>query len=40
MPPTMPPIQDDKLLHVGAWPHTQETDWCGEWTSRTAADEA
>jgi hypothetical protein len=31
MPPTMPPIQDDKLVHVGLWPHTREGDWCGEW---------
>ena len=31
MPPMMPPIQDDKLVHVGLWPHTQETAWCGEW---------
>jgi hypothetical protein len=31
MPPAMPPIQDDKLVHVGLWPHTQESDWCGEW---------
>ena len=36
MPPTMPPIQDNKLVHVGVWPHTQETDWCGEWTAREA----
>jgi hypothetical protein len=31
MPPAMPPIQDDKLVHIGVWPHTQERDWCGEW---------
>jgi len=31
MPPSMPPVQDDKLVHVGMWPHTQATDWCGEW---------
>lgn len=31
MPPTMPPIQDDKLVHVGLWPHTPESGWCGEW---------
>lgn len=36
MPPAMPPVQDDKIVHVGVWPHTQETDWCGEWK---AADE-
>jgi len=36
MPPAMPPIQDDKLVHVGVWPHTQETDWCGEWLARAA----
>lgn len=31
MPPTTPPIRDDKLVHVGVWPHTVATDWCGEW---------
>lgn len=31
MPPTMPPIQEDKLVHVGLWPHTREGEWCGEW---------
>lgn len=36
MPPTMPPIEDDKLVHVGVWPHTQEGDWCGEWQDRSA----
>lgn len=33
MPPAMPPIQDDKIVHVGVWPHTQEGDWCGEWAA-------
>ena len=31
MPPTMPPIEADKIVHVGVWPHTQAGDWCGEW---------
>ena len=31
MPPTPPPIDEEKLVHVGIWPSTQETDWCGEW---------
>jgi hypothetical protein len=31
MPPTLPPIEQEKLLHVGIWPHTAEDDWCGEW---------
>jgi hypothetical protein len=24
-------VSDDKLVHVGVWPHTDVTDWCGEW---------
>ena len=31
MPPTMPPIENDKLVHVGLWPSTKESEWCGEW---------
>jgi hypothetical protein len=31
MPPTLPPIEQEKLLHVGIWPHTSGDDWCGEW---------
>jgi hypothetical protein len=31
MPPTLPAIHDDKLVHVGHWPHTDKRDWCGEW---------
>ncbi|NDC64841.1 MAG: hypothetical protein EBZ59_12875, partial [Planctomycetia bacterium] len=31
MPPTLPEIGDDKLVHVGVWPHTEQGDWCGEW---------
>lgn len=31
MPPTVPDVSDDKLVHVGVWPHTDSTDWCGEW---------
>lgn len=30
-PPTVPEVGDDKLVHVGVWPHTDVTDWCGEW---------
>lgn len=36
MPPAMPPIDDDKLVHVGLWPHTREGDWCGEWQAVAA----
>ena len=36
MPPVPPPVLDDRLLHVGIWPHTDERDWCGEW--RDAAE--
>ena len=31
MPPILPPIEQEKLLHVGIWPHTAGGDWCGEW---------
>jgi hypothetical protein len=31
MPPTLPQVDDDKLIHVGLWPHTAADDWCGEW---------
>jgi len=31
MPPTLPDVADDKLVHVGVWPHTDRADWCGEW---------
>jgi hypothetical protein len=27
----VPEVSDDKLVHVGVWPHTDVTDWCGEW---------
>jgi hypothetical protein len=37
MPPALPPIEDDKLVHVGLWPHTDGRDWCGEWQPRTGA---
>lgn len=37
MPPALPPIRDDKLVHVGLWPHTDERDWCGEWQPRNEA---
>jgi hypothetical protein len=33
MPPSVPEIGEDKLVHVGVWPHTDERDWCGEWRS-------
>ncbi len=33
MPPALPQIDQDKLLHVGLWPHTAADDWCGEWES-------
>jgi len=38
MPPAMPPIQNDKLLHVGVWPHTRESEWCGEWRASDSDD--
>ena len=22
---------EEKLVHVGIWPHTAADDWCGEW---------
>jgi hypothetical protein len=31
MPPTLPEVSDEKLVHVGVWPHTDMGDWCGEW---------
>lgn len=31
MPPTLPAFGEEKLVHVGVWPHTAEGDWCGEW---------
>jgi len=31
MPPTLPDVSDEKLVHVGVWPHTDAGDWCGEW---------
>ena len=37
MPPTLPQIDEDKLLHVGLWPHTAADDWCGEWEAVPAA---
>jgi hypothetical protein len=37
MPPAMPPIEEDKLVHVGVWPHTEEREWCGEWRARSEA---
>jgi len=37
MPPALPAVRDDKLILVGAWPHTEERDWCGEWRERHAA---
>lgn len=37
MPPALPPIENDKLVHVGLWPHTDGRDWCGEWQPRSGA---
>jgi hypothetical protein len=31
MPPVLPDFDDEKLVHVGIWPHTAADDWCGEW---------
>lgn len=31
MPPAAPPIEIDRLVHVGVWPSTRKDDWCGEW---------
>jgi hypothetical protein len=31
MPPVLPEIEDDKMVHVGIWPSTEASDWCGEW---------
>lgn len=36
MPPTLPQIDEEKLLHVGLWPHTAADDWCGEWDATPA----
>lgn len=33
MPPAAPPIEPDRLVHVGVWPSTRQVDWCGEWRS-------
>jgi hypothetical protein len=38
MPPTLPPIEEEKLVHVGIWPHTAEDDWCGEWEDAARTD--
>lgn len=37
MPPTLPAIDDEKLVHVGMWPHTDRGDWCGEWSAAAGA---
>lgn len=37
MPPALPTIHDDKLVHVGLWPHTDKRDWCGEWRPQEPA---
>jgi hypothetical protein len=31
MPPVLPEIEDEKMVHVGLWPSTEAADWCGEW---------
>ena len=33
MPPTLPELDDDKLVIAGIWPSTKSGDWCGEWES-------
>ena len=38
MPPVLPEIEDDKMVHVGIWPSTEARDWCGEWERRMATD--
>jgi hypothetical protein len=38
IPPGLPPIEEDKLVHVGLWPHTAKNDWCGEWDDATPTD--
>jgi len=39
MPPALPEIGEDKLVHIGVWPHTDERDWCGEWQPLAAQDQ-
>lgn len=38
MPPVLPEIEDDKMVHVGVWPSTEASDWCGEWQLRAAPE--
>lgn len=38
MPPVLPEIEDDKMVHVGVWPSTEAKDWCGEWQLRSSAE--
>jgi hypothetical protein len=38
MPPLLPLIEEDKLVHVGLWPHTTKADWCGEWEKSDASE--
>ena len=40
MPPVLPEIDDDKMVHVGIWPSTEAGDWCGEWQLRLQGREA
>ena len=40
LPPSLPPIEEEKLVHVGIWPHTAEDDWCGEWQAADPAGPA
>lgn len=40
MPPVLPDIEDDKMVHVGLWPSTEAADWCGEWQQRAAGEPA
>jgi hypothetical protein len=36
MPPVLPEIEPEKMVHVGIWPSTEAKDWCGEWQTRGA----
>ena len=38
MPPVLPDIEDDKMVHVGIWPSTEAGDWCGEWQQRSTGN--
>jgi hypothetical protein len=40
MPPVLPDLEDDKMVHVGIWPSTEAGDWCGEWERRAGGETA